>query len=139
MKELPREEGGRRAERCREGGEWSAETLKWRREGDGRVGGRGLSPFSVFSVFVNYAGIRAALDAAHILNSSLAEQHSVKRSRAANPRNLLEKFGNLILHKFQKPAPARPDTIRVRQQFKIRTRDRDILLRRRNTCGRLVR
>ena len=45
MKELPREERGRRAERCREGGEWSAETLKWRREGDGRVGGRGLSPW----------------------------------------------------------------------------------------------
>ena len=39
MKELPREERGRRAERCREGGEWSAEALKWRREGDGRVGG----------------------------------------------------------------------------------------------------
>ena len=50
MKELPREERGRRAERCREGGEWSAEALKWRREGDGRVGGRGLSPLGVKSL-----------------------------------------------------------------------------------------
>ena len=33
------------AERCREGGEWSAEALKWRRESDGRVGGRGQSPW----------------------------------------------------------------------------------------------
>jgi hypothetical protein len=44
VKELPREERGRRAERCREGGEWSAEALKWRREGDGRVWERGQSP-----------------------------------------------------------------------------------------------
>ena len=49
MKELPREERGRRAERCREGGEWSAGALKWRREGDGRVGGRGLSPWDKLS------------------------------------------------------------------------------------------
>ena len=49
MKELPREERGRRAERCREGGEWSAERLKWRRTGDGRVGWRGLSPWGKLS------------------------------------------------------------------------------------------
>ena len=34
-----------RAERCRERGEWSAEGLEWRREGDGRVGGRGQTPW----------------------------------------------------------------------------------------------
>ena len=56
MKELPREERGRRAERCREGGEWSAETLKWRREGDGRVGGRGQSPFEKNRATINRIG-----------------------------------------------------------------------------------
>ena len=37
------------AERCRERGKWSAETLKWRREGDGRIGERGLSPWGELS------------------------------------------------------------------------------------------